>query len=135
MPNNTLNDLRQVLSDIVQAFNAHNFLKVSENMSDDAVVTSIGPRANDPHARAMTFTAQTQPTATDAIRDEIDENAWFDLIGFPNYVIAPDQLHATISGAAHWKDNNGTDHINFVCQLVFDANKNQWLFQNLSVSS
>jgi ketosteroid isomerase-like protein len=129
----SLNDLENILTATINAFNAHDMATVQQHLAPDAVVVSIGPRPHSPNAVAKTFTAQTPKTALQAINDEFNEKSMFWTVGQVNYTIDPAGNNATITGAAHWTDDNGTDHIKFVFECIFDPNRN-WLFKTISAT-
>jgi hypothetical protein len=121
-------DLQNVVSQAIDAFNRGDMVAVMNRFTADAEVKSLGPRPHRTNGVIRTFTPQT---AQQAINAQFEENSQFNPI---NINFAPpngtaDQ--ATVTGAAHWTDINGTDHIRFIFKCVFDANRG-WLFQNVS---
>ena len=129
----TLDDLKRTLTATIDAFNAHDMATVQKCLAADAVVVSIGPRPHSPNAVARTYTARTSETAVQAINGEFAENSTFEPIGQINFAVDPAGNNATIKGAAHWSDANGTDHINFVFECIFDSQRG-WLFKTVSAT-
>jgi hypothetical protein len=45
--------------------------------------------------------------------------------------ISSDGVSGSVTGTAKWVDENGTENLHFVFKLVYNSNKNQWLFLNM----
>ena len=121
-------DLQNVVNQAIDAFNRGDMAAVMNRFTADAEVKSLGPRPHEPHGVIGTFTA---PTCQEAIQRQFNENSHFTPINInfapPNGTV--DQ--ATVTGAAHWTDIKGTDHIRFIFKCHFDTSRG-WLFKNVS---
>lgn len=130
----SLDDLKNIVAATIKAFNGQDMATVQQHLAADAVVVSIGPRPHSPNAVAKTYTAQTVLTAVQAINNEFQEKSNFQEIGQINYTVDAAGNNGTATGSAHWTDDNGTDHINFVFECIYDPKRN-WLFKTISATS
>ena len=121
-----INELKQTLKDTIDAFNAGEMAEVQTHLANNIQVTSLGPRSGNPHARAETTNGSA------AIHNEILDNAQFTNGKFnfepPEGVVD----EAKIKGTATWRDQRGTDPIEFEFDCV--ADDNQWFFRKVKAS-
>ena len=128
----TIAALQKTLEDTIKAFNGRKFDEVKRHLAANLTVTPL--RVRPSFKRNPTAVTYAGDKARESLHDQFIDHAQF---LDEKYTIDPpkgEATKATIKGTATWKDDNGTDKLefNFVC--VFDDHKKSWLFETVSAS-